>query len=387
MRLRRAGITIGLALATLLATGARAGQLGQLGKVTEGMKKVGELRDLQVTDAEEQQLGQDVSQRIRERYGVVQSAPVHRYVSLVGRTLAAASSRPGLPWTFIVLDTDGVNAFAAPGGYIHVTRGALALMQDEAELAGVLAHEIVHVTGKHTIRSIQKTRAVQMGASDTLSGNAALLDRVVSATYESIVERGFGRDDEREADAEGVALSSRVGYQPAALRSFLTRLKERNASSRERRGLFASHPDMQSRLDGIAGTITKQTLAGTVALPERYRQAITYTPKPLAEIATVDPGAAGLTGGDGKPAPAPAPADDKAKKDEPKRRSFGLGRMMPGSGGEKSQAQVTGSGAARGVDPERDARGGSNPALVAVSLTPADLQAFQKAGGLAGTGR
>lgn len=387
MRLRRAGITIGLALATLLATGARAGQLGQLGKVTEGMKKVGELRDLQVTDAEEQQLGQDVSQRIRERYGVVQSAPVHRYVSLVGRTLAAASSRPGLPWTFIVLDTDGVNAFAAPGGYIHVTRGALALMQDEAELAGVLAHEIMHVTGKHTIRSIQKTKAVQMGASETLSGNAALLDRVVSATYESIVERGFGRDDEREADAEGVALSSRVGYQPAALRSFLTRLKERNASSRERRGLFASHPDMQSRLDGIAGTITKQTLAGTVALPDRYRQAITYTPKPLAEIATVDPGAAGLTGGDGKPAPAPAPADDKAKKDEPKRRSFGLGRMMPGSGGEKSQAQVTGSGAARGVDPERDARGGSNPALVAVSLTPADLQAFQKAGGLAGTGR
>lgn len=387
MRLRRAGITIGLALATLLATGARAGQLGQLGKVTEGMKKVGELRDLQVTDAEEQQLGQDVSQRIRERYGVVQSAPVHRYVSLVGRTLAAASSRPGLPWTFIVLDTDGVNAFAAPGGYIHVTRGALALMQDEAELAGVLAHEIVHVTGKHTIRSIQKTKAVQMGASETLSGNAALLDRVVSATYESIVERGFGRDDEREADAEGVALSSRVGYQPAALRSFLTRLKERNASSRERRGLFASHPDMQSRLEGIAGTITKQKLAGTVALPERYRQAITYTPKPLAEIATVDPGAAGLTGGDGKPAPAPAPADDKAKKDEPKRRSFGLGRMMPGSGGEKSQAQVTGSGAARGVDPERDARGGSNPALVAVSLTPADLQAFQKAGGLAGTGR
>ncbi len=385
MRLRRAGITIGLALATLLATGARAGQLGQLGKVTEGMKKVGELRDLQVTDAEEQQLGQDVSQRIRERYGVVQSAPVHRYVSLVGRTLAAASSRPGLPWTFIVLDTDGVNAFAAPGGYIHVTRGALALMQDEAELAGVLAHEIVHVTGKHTIRSIQKTKAVQMGASDTLSGNAALLDRVVSATYESIVERGFGRDDEREADAEGVALSSRVGYQPAALRSFLTRLKERNASSRERRGLFASHPDMQSRLDGIAGIITKQRLAGTVALPDRYRQAITYTPKPLAEIATVDPGAAGLTGGDGKPAP--APADDKAKKDEPKRRSFGLGRMMPGSGGEKSQAQVTGSGAARGVDPERDARGGSNPALVAVSITPADLQAFQKAGGLAGTGR
>ena len=90
MRLRRAGITIGLALATLLATGARAGQLGQLGKVTEGMKKVGELRDLQVTDAEEQQLGQDVSQRIRERYGVVQSAPFrHRAPAPQGAALTA----------------------------------------------------------------------------------------------------------------------------------------------------------------------------------------------------------------------------------------------------------------------------------------------------------
>ena len=396
MRHRRAAMTVMALLAALPGTEARADQLGQLGKVTEGVKKVSELRDLQVTDAEEQQLGQEVSARIRERYGVVQSAPVHRYVSLVGRTIAAASSRPSLPWTFIVLDTDGVNAFAAPGGSVHITRGALALMQNEAELAGVLAHEIVHITEKHTIRSIQKTKAVQMGASETLSGNAVLLDRVVAATYESIVERGFGREDERESDAAGVALISRVGYQPASLGTFLTRLKERNASSKERRGLFASHPDMQSRLDAIARTITSQKLTGTVTLPERYRQAITYTPRPLTEIATVDPGAAGLTGSDGKTTPAKTAEKSDGKtdgksgenttKDEPRRRSFGLGRMMPGSGGEKAQAQVTGSGAARGVDPERDARGGSNPALVAVSISPADLQAFRKAGGLTGTG-
>jgi Zn-dependent protease with chaperone function len=387
MRLGRTGIIVGIVLATLAAAQASAGQLGklgQLGKVSDGMKKVGELRDLQVTDADEQRLGQEVSQRIRERYGVVQSAPVHRYVSLVGRTLAAASTRPALPWTFIVLDTDGVNAFAAPGGYVHITRGALALMQDEAELAGVLAHEILHVTEKHTIRSIQKTKAVQMGASETLSGNAALLDRVVSVTYESIVERGFGREDERESDAAGAALTSRVGYRPAALRSFLTRLKERNAASTERRGLFASHPDMQSRLDAITRAIDTQKLAGTVTLPERFRQTITYTPTPLTDIATVDPGAAGLTGGDSKGA-TPKP-EEKDNKDAPKRRSFGLGRMLPGSGGEKTQAQVTGSGAARGVDPERDARGGSNPALVAVSISAGDLQAFRKAGGLIAPG-
>ena len=67
-----------------------------------------------------------------------------------------SSSRPNLPWTFIVLDTDGVNAFAAPGGFIHITRGALGAARHEAELAGVLAHEITHVTEKHTVKAIQK---------------------------------------------------------------------------------------------------------------------------------------------------------------------------------------------------------------------------------------
>src|SRR5690606_29154519 len=90
-------------------------QLGGLGKIGSVVKKANEVRDLQVTDAEEQALGEAVSERIRERYGVVQDAGVHRYVSLVGSVLAQASSRPELPWTFIVLDTDGVNAFAAPG--------------------------------------------------------------------------------------------------------------------------------------------------------------------------------------------------------------------------------------------------------------------------------
>jgi predicted Zn-dependent protease len=82
----------------------------------------------QVNEAEEQQIGADVSAKLREKYGVVQDAAVHKYVSLVGQSLAQASSRPALRWTFIVLDTDGVNAFAAPGGYVHITRGALAII-------------------------------------------------------------------------------------------------------------------------------------------------------------------------------------------------------------------------------------------------------------------
>jgi hypothetical protein len=278
-----------------------------------------------------------------------------------------------------VLDTDGVNAFAAPGGYVHITRGALGLVQNEAELAGVLAHELIHVTARHTIRSIQKSKAVQMGASETLSGNAALLERAVTATYEDIVERGFGREDENESDEKGIALANQVGYDPKGLGAFLTRLKDRNKESKERRGLFASHPEMQSRLDNLTKAIASRKLTATATLADRYKKFITYTPRPITEIAVVAPGSAGLTGGGTKT----EAKKEEPKKEEPKKSGgFGLGRMLPGGGGEKKQAQATGSGAARGVDPEKDSRGGPNPAPVPVKLAAADVAAFKKEGGL-----
>ena len=354
---------------------AGAGPAEQLGGLSGALKKANDVRDLQVSDADEQVLGAAVSEQIRLRYGVVQDAAVHRYVALVGTTLAEASSRPKLSWTFIVLDTDGVNAFAAPGGYVHITRGALALIQNEAELAGVLAHEIIHVTEKHTIKAIQKSKAVQMGASETLSSSSTLLQQAVTATYDNVVEKGFGRDEENESDEDGVALANRLGYEPAGLSGFLTRLKERNKDSKEKRGLFASHPEMDSRLENIKKEIASKKMAATATLADRYKKFIAYTPKPMTEIATVTPGSAGLTGDTAKTEP---------KKDEPKKKSggFGLSKMLPTGGGEKQQAQVTGSGSARGVDPEKDSRGGSNSNPVPVKLAAADIAAFKKEGGL-----
>jgi predicted Zn-dependent protease len=365
---------VALAAALLLGTAATASvgeQLGSLGKLGGAVKKANEVRDLEVTDAEEQQLGASVSEKIRTRYGVVQDVAVHRYVALVGGALAAASPRPGLSWNFIVLDTDGVNAFAAPGGYVHITRGALALIRDESELAGVLGHEIVHITEKHTIKSMQKSQAVQMGASETLSSSPELLERAVTATYDNIVEKGFGREEENDSDEKGLALSNRIGYAPGGLGAFLTRLKDRNKDSQEKRGLFASHPEMQSRLDNLKKEIAAKKMASTATLADRYQKFISYTPKAAAEIATVTAGSAGLTGG-------------TEAKTEPKKKSggFGLSKMLPTGGGEKQQAQVTGSGSARGVDPEKDAKGGSNPKPVAVKVAAAEIAAFKKEGGL-----
>jgi hypothetical protein len=361
------------------AEGAGGGQIGGIGKGLSIAKKAKDVRDLQMTDAEEQALGALVSDRIRTRYGVVQDAGVHRYIALVGTALAQGSTRAALPWTFIVLDTDGVNAFAAPGGYVHITRGALALIKNEAELAGVLGHEIVHITEKHTIRAIQKSQAVQMGAAETLSGSSALMERAVGAVYDNIVERGFGRAEENESDELGVALANKTGYAPNGLVTFLTTLKDRNKESKEKRGLFASHPEMQDRLDRIKKQIASKKLTATATLDARYTKNVTFKPVAITAIATVDPGAAGLTGGDAK---AEEKKAEEKKAEPPKRGRFGLGRMLPAGGGEKKQAQVTASGGARGVDPEKDSKGGSNPKIVPVKLVAADITAFKKEGGL-----
>jgi hypothetical protein len=162
------------------------------------------------------------------------------------------------------------------------------------------------------------------------------------------------------------------------LSGFLMTLKDRNKDAKEKRGLFASHPEMDERLGRIKKLIASKKLTATATLEARYSKNITFKPLPVTAIATVDPGAAGLTGGDAK-------AEEKKaeeKKEEPKKRGFGLSRLPLTGGGEKKQAQVTASGGARGVDPEKDSKGGSNPNVVAVKIAPADIAAFKKEGGL-----
>ena len=226
-----------------------------------------------MTDAEEQQLGARRQREHSRRATASCRTPTCIATSRwSARRSRSDSTRPNLPWTFIVLDTDGVNAFAAPGGYVHITRGALALIKSEAELAGVLGHEIIHVTEKHTVRAIQKNQAVQMGAAETLSGSAALMDRVVTAVYDNIVERGFGRAEENESDELGITLANKTGYAPNGLNGFLVTLKERNKDATEKRGLFASHPEMQERLDRITKLIASKKLAATATLEARYTQ-------------------------------------------------------------------------------------------------------------------
>src|SRR5215471_18926494 len=138
------------AVIVLSAAAPAHAQLGALGKIKSGADKAADAKQkadkMHISEKDEVKIGAQTSLSLRTRFGVVQDAKVTKYVTLVGSALAAASERPNLDWKFIVLDTDAVNAFAAPGGFIHVTRGLLGFAKNEAELAGVLGHEITHVT-------------------------------------------------------------------------------------------------------------------------------------------------------------------------------------------------------------------------------------------------
>jgi beta-barrel assembly-enhancing protease len=368
----------------VLATPAAA----QFDKIGKGLSVAKKANDAVYTEAEKQQLGAEVSANIRKKFGVVQDPSVHRYVTLVGAVLARVSRKPDYTWRFIVLDTDAVNAFAAPGGYIHITKGCLALIVNESELAGVLGHELVHVVEDHTVKALSKAGFVDTAAA--ASGKGDGISSALVSQVTNIALQGFGRGEELESDHDGLGLAAKAGYQPDGLRTFLQRLTDRNKNSSEKRGLFASHPAMQERLDKLAAQEKKER-ASTVTLEARYQQFISYKPVPQSQIATVAAGSSGLASGSSGSA---RKTDDTASKDvkkdaapadeKPKKKGFGLGGLASSlGGGEKKSGQTVASGGARGLDPEVDAKGGPNPGLVSVSLTRADIDAFRKDGKLA----
>jgi predicted Zn-dependent protease len=368
-------------LALLLAATPAFAQFGALNKAIKGAEKAKKIADLNISDQEERQIGEQVSTKLRDRFGVYQDAKVTKYVSLVGAVVAHVSTRPGLDWQFIVLDTDGVNAYATPGGFIHVTRGLLGLVKNEAELAGVLGHEITHVTAKHTIRQLQKGQSVELGTQETgqhgLSG--FVIGQLAQKSYDVIFEGAFSRDDELESDQVGIDLANRVGYAPNGMADLLNRIAERNTSRQEPNGLFASHPRIKERVDKIAATIKKNKLTATATVEARYKQHIAFDAKAAGDIAMVVEDAKGLTGGGGSEADKAAEKkEEEPKKEEPKKKGFGLGSLKLSGGSQAQNSQQTASAGAKGGVPDRDATGGPTKTKLNVTVTAAEIAEFKK---------
>ncbi|HET9679155.1 MAG TPA: M48 family metalloprotease [Gammaproteobacteria bacterium] len=205
------------------------------------------------------------------------------YVNRVGRWVALQSTRPDLPWRFAVLDDTDINAFAAPGGYVFITKGLLASLRSEAELAGVLAHEIAHVTQKHHLEAIQHQARLKLGG---MVVGAALAERghdtktlaAIAGGARFIYSRGLNKEDEFEADRIGVVLAARAGYDPYGLPAVLQTLDRINADSGRLALLFKTHPKPSERLAQLSTAMQNHFADGAqfVAGEQRFRQQLAH---------------------------------------------------------------------------------------------------------------
>lgn len=224
-----------------------------------------------MSEAQEINTGRSEDKKVREQYGSYDDPALQRYVNDIGQRLARTSHRAGLQYQFLVVDSPEVNAFALPGGYIYVTRGILAYLNSEAELAAVLGHEIGHVTARHSVQQLSAATAANVGASLLQifvpqirnSGGDALIN-----TLGGVLLSGYGREHELEADRLGAEYLARTGYDPQAMIKVVGVLKNQElfdaevakAEGREPRayhGLFASHPDNDTRLQEVVREAAK----------------------------------------------------------------------------------------------------------------------------------
>lgn len=207
-------------------------------------------------EAEEIELGRSVTAAVGARYKVLRDVQLTKYVALVGNTVAAVSDRPDMRYYFAVLDSDDINALAAPGGYVFITRGALRLMNDEATLAGVLGHEVGHIALRHHGKTIkdQKRKSLLVGAGQTAlaftsaSAFSGLIGSIADALAEEIILKGFSRAEESESDKAGFEYAARAGYDPAGLREFLNALAVKGARDAGVAKFNSTHPGTDERL-------------------------------------------------------------------------------------------------------------------------------------------
>lgn len=204
-----------------------------------------------VSESQEIAIGREGSQETLRSMALVPDSGLQRYVRGVATRLVAVAERPNLPWNFYVLDDAAVNAFAYPGGFIFITRGILTHMNSEAELAGVLGHEIGHVTARHTAQQISRAQLAQVGlvAGSLLSETVAQFAGA-AGTGLGLLFMKFGRDAEYQADELGFRYITRDNYDPRAMSSMFTMLSRQSAMGSAGRlpEWQSTHPDPENRV-------------------------------------------------------------------------------------------------------------------------------------------
>ncbi len=256
-----------LAIALALPRAAAALDLGDLIDLGSKLKKA----TGKVSTEEEIEMGGNLMSGLLGAAPLVDDPALQQYVNDVGHWIALQSKRKDLPWTFGVIDSGGINAFAAPGGYVVLTRGLFALLENEAQLAGVLAHEIAHVVRKHHLKALQKTMKRDFIASLAVAAvdddkDQRNLQKLVNAGVQ-LYATGLDRDYEYDADLRGVVLAARAGYDPYALLDVLNTIDSINPESSALAVFMKTHPPLDRRLlrlaDNMDGRLDKYAAGRT----------------------------------------------------------------------------------------------------------------------------
>jgi len=207
-----------------------------------------------LSEKDEIRLGRKTDSQVVRQYGLYEDKRLTAYLNELGQRLARVSHRPSLPYHFKIVDSPVVNAFAVPGGYVYITRGILAYLNSEAELAGVMGHEIGHITARHTAEQYTRATLAQLGLglgmvfSDTFRAFGDLAQFGVGMMFLK-----FSRDNERQADDLGVEYASRTGYDASQLARFfetLERMEEKGGRS-GLPGWFSTHPNPEDRIGAV----------------------------------------------------------------------------------------------------------------------------------------
>jgi predicted Zn-dependent protease len=214
-----------------------------------------------VSTQEEVQMGQEYSAQINAQLPIVQDPEVNRYVNLLGDSIAKLADTRGLEYHFFVVNSAEINAFAVPGGFIYVNRGLIDKTENLSELAGVLGHEIGHVVKRHTVKQMEKSNGLNIGA---VLG-CTLLQVCNSQAAQAAIQIGgsalfakFSRDDESQADAEGVRNVIRAGISPNGMPSMFQKLlDERTRNPTAVEGWFATHPGEEDRIRATQALIAQ----------------------------------------------------------------------------------------------------------------------------------
>jgi len=241
-----------------------------------------------MSESQEVQVGRQEDVKVRQQYGVYDDKALQKYVNDVGQRLAKESHRPALQYTFTVVDSPEINAFALPGGYIYITRGIMSYLNSEAELAGVIGHEIGHVTARHSVQQMSAATAAGVGATLLEIFVPVLRNQVGDSAINLLgnaLLSGYGRDHELEADRLGAQYLARSGYDPQAMIKVVGVLKNQElfdaevakTEGREPRsyhGVFASHPDADTRLQQVIAEAGKPAPGATRINQEEFLRVI-----------------------------------------------------------------------------------------------------------------